>query len=89
MPSVRVKLVNRNGLHARPASMFVQTANRFAASVSVSCGGQPPVNGKSMMSMMMLAAEHGTELEIVADGPDSEAQLQALRLLVEGGFGEE
>ena len=89
MPSVRVKLVNRNGLHARPASMFVQIANRFVATVEVRSGGQSSVNGKSMMSMMMLAAENGSELEITAEGPDAEQQLAALRELVENGFGEE
>jgi len=69
--------------------MFVQTANRFAATVTVGRPGQERVNGKSIMSMMMLAAEHGTELEIVAEGPDADAQLRALEDLVVGGFGEE
>lgn len=84
-----VRLVNRNGLHARPAHLFVQTANRFQSEVRVGRVGVDPVNGKSIMGMMMLAAEHGSELHIEADGPDAEAQLCALRELVESGFGEE
>jgi phosphocarrier protein len=84
-----VTLANRNGLHARPAHLFVQTAIKFASELSVARPGGDPVNGKSIMGMMMLAAEHGAILELVADGPDAEAAIDALRTLVESRFGEE
>ncbi len=84
-----VRLINRNGLHARPAHLFVQTANRYTSAVTVGRDGHDRVNGKSIMGMMMLAAEHGAELEIHAEGPDAVAQVAALKDLIERGFGEE
>jgi len=86
---VSVALRNRNGLHARPAHLFVQTANRFRSDVRVGRDGVDPVNGKSIMGIMMLAAEHGATLHIEADGPDAAEAVDALRALVENGFGEE
>lgn len=86
--SIRVKVVNRLGLHARPAMAFVDLAATFAASVWV-VKGDTRVDGKSIMQMMMLAATKGTELEIVAEGADAEAAVAALKKLVEGGFDEE
>lgn len=85
---VSLTLRNKHGLHARPAHMFVQVANRFASDLSVRRPGVDAVNGKSIMGIMMLAAECGTVLELVADGPDAVEQLDALRELVESGFGE-
>ncbi len=84
-----VKLTNRNGLHARPAHLFVQTANRFAAEVRVSREGGESVDGKSIMGIMMLAAEYGAVLDLESQGSDAAEQLAALRALVESGFGEE
>ena len=84
-----VRLVNRSGLHARPAHLFVQTANRFAAELRVGRAGMDAVNGKSIMGMMMLAAEQGAELELEATGSDAEEQIEALQALVESGFGED
>ncbi len=84
-----VTLQNRNGLHARPAHLFVQTANRFAAELKVNRPGEEPVNGKSIMGIMMLAAEHGSTLELVADGDDGPEMLKALEELVAGGFDED
>ena len=86
---ITVRLVNRNGLHARPAHLFVQTANRFQAELRVRRSGSETVNGKSIMGIMMLAAEHGCELELEADGPDAAAQVEALRERIESGFGED
>lgn len=86
---ISVTLENRNGLHARPAHMFVQTANQFAAELSVCRPGEEPVNGKSIMGIMMLAAEHGTTLQLAASGSDAEAMLGALRALVARKFDEE
>lgn len=86
-----VTLSNSNGLHARPAHLFVQTANGFASEIRVRRQGsdQEMVDGKSIMGVMMLAAEKGAVLELQASGPDCEAQIRALRELVEAGFGED
>ena len=87
---VVVTLQNRHGLHARPAHLFVQTANAYASSVRVRRPDlDERVDGKSIMGMMMLAAEHGAELEIEATGPDADALLRALSELVAARFGEE
>ena len=88
--TVRVTLTNRHGLHARPAHLFVQTANAYAAAIKVGKPGEEEsVDGKSIMGMMMLAAECGSELEIEACGPDAEAMLRALQELVAANFGED
>ncbi|MBL8725312.1 MAG: HPr family phosphocarrier protein [Planctomycetes bacterium] len=86
----RVTLANRHGLHARPAHLFVQTANSFAAKLEVRrADGDERVDGKSIMGMMMLAAERGAELELTAVGPDADALLRALAELVAANFGED
>ncbi len=84
-----VTLKNKNGLHARPAHLFVQKANKFTSTLMVGRPGLQMVNGKSIMGIMMLAAEDGTTLELVAKGEDQERMLAELRELVEGGFGED
>lgn len=81
-------IVNRLGLHARPAMAFVDLASTFTSTVQVSRGDQA-VDGKSIMQMMMLAATQGTSLTVTADGPDADACLKALAKLVAGGFDEE
>jgi len=86
--SVRVTILNRLGLHARPAMSFVDTANAFTADIKVSKGAQQ-VDGKSIMQMMMLGATQGTELEVVAQGPDAGEALTALQKLVASRFDEE
>ncbi|HEU5207959.1 MAG TPA: HPr family phosphocarrier protein [Longimicrobiales bacterium] len=83
-----VRIQNRLGLHARPAAEFVKTASQYEADVLVRKDGLE-VNGKSIMGMMMLAAEYGSEITIRASGTDSEAALSELVQLVEGRFGEE
>jgi len=81
-------IVNRLGLHARPAAEFVKIANRFRAHIVVK-KDDLEVNGKSIMGMMMLAAECGSALVIRADGDDAEAAVEALLALVAAGFGED
>jgi phosphocarrier protein HPr len=83
-----VRIRNKLGLHARPAAEFVKTASRFEADVFVRKDSLE-VNGKSIMGMMMLAAESGSEITIRASGTDSEEALNELVQLVEGRFGEE
>jgi phosphocarrier protein HPr len=79
---------NRHGLHARPAAEFVKLAGRFRSSVWVR-KEELEVNGKSIMGMMMLAAEFGSELTIRAAGEDAESAVEQLAALVENRFGEE
>lgn len=86
--STEVPISNKYGLHARPAAEFVKLANRYAAEVWVS-KDELEVSGKSIMGVMMLAAECGSVIRIRAKGPDSEAVLDALRALVASKFGEE
>ena len=84
---LQVKIVNCYGLHARPAMQFVETANNYTSKVEVS-NGVLTVDAKSIMSVMRLAGTQGTTLIIVADGGDAEEVCQALKALVEAGFGE-
>ncbi|MCA8949018.1 MAG: HPr family phosphocarrier protein [Planctomycetes bacterium] len=87
---LRVKLTNKHGLHARPAHLFVQTANAYASELQVGrADNAERVDGKSIMGMMMLAAECGVELDLEARGPDAEGLLRALEELVKADFGEE
>lgn len=79
---------NRLGLHARPAAMFVQEAARYKSKVLVVKDGLE-VNGKSVMGLMLLAAESGSKLTIKADGPDEAKAIEALEKLFERKFDEE
>ena len=80
-------IVNQEGLHARPAARIVRLANSFAAEIELAKDGLV-VNGKSIMGVMMLAAECGSSIIIRANGPDAEQAVQALAELVASGFGE-
>ncbi len=84
----RMKIVNRNGLHARPAAEFVKVTGRFTSEVTVT-NGDMSVNGKSIMGVMTLAAECGTVLTVRAAGEDAEAAIVAVEKLVARGFEEE
>jgi len=79
---------NRNGLHARPAALFVKTSSRFQAEVWVEKDGER-VNGKSIMGLMMLAAGKGSILRVSAEGHDALHVLTELELLIQTRFGEE
>ena len=81
VPIREVKIVNPLGLHMRPAAKFVETANRFRCTVTVSKGDQT-VNGKSITEMMLLEAMPGTMLRLESDGEDAETCLQALAEVV-------
>ncbi len=86
--SAEVTLSNSNGLHARPAHLFVQTANGFASVLRVSRPGMDVVDGKSIMGIMLLAAEKGAVLELHSEGPDCQEQIRAVVELIDSGFGE-
>ena len=80
-----VKIVNKFGLHARPAMQLVQLANRYGSKIEVS-NGVLTVDAKSIMSVMRLGAGCGTSLKLVADGSDAHQALEALSELVHSGF---
>lgn len=80
-------IVNELGLHARPAALFVQTANLFSSEISVEKDHEW-VNGKSIMGIMMLAAGKGSSIRIRAEGDDAAAALAELGKLIEDRFGE-
>jgi phosphocarrier protein len=84
----KIKVINKLGLHARPAALFVQTANQFDCDISVRKGKQQ-VNGKSIMGLMMLAAGPGSTLTLSTEGADAVKALDALERLFKNKFGEE
>lgn len=81
-------VLNKLGIHARPAAMFVKTANKFACDIFVEKDGER-VNGKSIMGLMMLAAGPGSKLTIIAEGTDGQGALDAIEDLVGRKFDEE
>lgn len=84
----QVTIVNKYGLHARPAAEFVKLANRFRSDIWIR-KDEVEVSGKSIMGVMMLAAECGSMVQIRASGEDAEAAVGALVQLVESRFGED
>ncbi len=81
-------ILNKLGIHARPAAQFVKIANRFQADVFVEKDGEE-VDGKSIMGLMMLAAGHGSIIWVSSEGPDSEAALAAIGDLIARKFEED
>ena len=88
MPERIVRIVNKAGLHARPAAEIVKLANRYKATEITVVRDDLEVNGKSIMGVMMLAAEYGSTLHLHANGPDADAALHALAALISNKFGE-
>jgi phosphotransferase system enzyme I (PtsI) len=84
----RTKIINTNGLHARPATRFAEVANKFNSEIFVKTENKEEVNGKSIIDLLTLGAKRGTELLITADGDDKEVALDALEGLVNDGFNE-
>ena len=87
MAELSVRIVNKNGLHARPAAEIVKAAARYQSDITLR-RDDLEVNGKSIMGVMMLAAEYGSTLELRASGPDEDAAVAALAALIAGKFGE-
>jgi phosphocarrier protein len=87
MPERTVQIVNKAGLHARPAAEIVKLAARYASDITV-VRDELEVNGKSIMGVMMLAAECGSTLQLKAEGPDAADALDALEKLIQSKFGE-
>ena len=88
MGEIQLLIRNQLGLHARACALFVKAASRYKSEVLVS-RDDLEVNGKSIMGVMMLAAEEGATITVRASGPDEQEVLQALRELVDGRFGGE
>ncbi len=82
-----VTVVNAQGLHARPANMFVQLANSFESKIEVVKEGER-VDGKSILGILTLAAEQGSQLAVEATGNDATSAIEALVELIEQGFSE-
>jgi len=82
-----VQIVNKHGLHARPAAEMVKAASKFKSDITIS-RDDLEVNGKSIMGVMMLAAEYGATITLKASGPDADTALDALSALVASRFGE-
>jgi phosphocarrier protein HPr len=82
-----VEIVNRNGLHARPAAEIVKLSSKFNCDITI-VRDDLEVNGKSIMGVMMLAAEYGSNILVRANGPDAELAVNAIADLVAAKFGE-
>ncbi len=83
-----VEVVNANGIHARPAAEIVKLAAKYSSHITIGRDGME-VNGKSIMGVMMLAAECGSTVRIKAEGDDAAAALEALSVLISSRFGEQ
>ena len=83
-----IPIINRLGLHARPAAMFVRIASRYRSEVWVAKEGEE-VNGKSIMGLMMLAAGQGSNLRIRCEGPDADKAMEELEELISARFNED
>ncbi len=84
-----ITIVNRLGLHARPAAMFVRIASRYRCEVWVEKEEGDQVNGKSIMGLMMLAAGQGSKLNVRCEGPDADRALQEIEELIAAKFDED
>ena len=80
-------IINKNGMHARPAAQFVKLTSTFKSEVWVEKDDEQ-VNGKSIMGLMMLAAARGEKIKVSVQGPDSDAAMAAIENLVSTGFGD-
>lgn len=83
-----VEILNRRGLHARAAALFVKEAERFSAHITVSCH-ERSVPGTSIMGLMMLTASMGTKIQLHAEGSDAPEAIECLKELIANKFNEE
>ncbi len=88
MTEATTTIENKTGIHARPASVFVQTATKFKSKVQIKAKGKT-VDAKSILMIMSMGLVKGTEITICADGPDEAEAVNALKELVDSKFGEE
>lgn len=91
MYTKKVTVINKTGLHARPASDFINQAKKFSSRITIANLNDPsekPVNAKSIISVLSLGIGPGTEVEICADGEDEQSAVDTLVALINSGFGE-
>ncbi len=88
MTEATTTIENKTGIHARPASLFVQTASKFKSKVNIKAKGKT-VDAKSILMIMSMGLVKGTEVTISADGPDEADAVKTLKELVDNKFGEE
>lgn len=86
--SKELTVINKLGIHARPAALFVKVASRFQCDITVEKDGEQ-INGKSIMGLMMLAAAQGSRLKLIAEGPDADAAVRELEQLFLQKFNED
>ena len=82
------EIINKTGLHARPASEFVLLAKKFESKVTIAKEDGEPVNAKSMVRLLAEGIGQGCKVELAADGPDENQAMEELAKLIESGFGE-
>lgn len=85
MEKLTIKLNNPEGLHARPAALFVQMASKYSSELEIEAHGIS-VNGKSIIGIMSLGAFHGEEITLIANGQDERLMISNLKGLLEGEF---
>ncbi len=83
-----VKILNKSGLHARPAAMLVKAASQFKSDINIEHQGNV-LNAKSIMNVMSMGVKKDEEIKLIADGPDAEEAINALVELIESKFDEE
>ena len=83
-----VKIINKLGLHARPAALLVQEASKYSSNIELEANGIK-VNGKSIMGVMMLAAAYNNELKIIVNGEDAKSAISGIEALINSKFDEE
>ena len=85
-----IEIIHPAGLHARPASLFVQTANQYSSDITVQnlTTKSDPVNAKSILNILTLGVMQGHQIEIIAQGEDAEDSITSLKVLIENNFGE-
>lgn len=88
MPKKDFTILNKLGIHARPAAQFVKTANRFQSDIYVEKDGEE-VDGKSIMGLMMLAAGHGSVISVNVEGADADVAMEAIGDLISRKFEED
>ncbi len=86
MKKAETEIINKAGLHARAASKLVEVTSRFPCDIQI--GHEKMVDGKSILSLMMLAATKGTRLNVEVDGPEEDQAMTAILALIEDKFGE-
>lgn len=88
MVTKNVTVINKTGIHARPASLFIKTATKFQSNISIE-NGNKKCNAKSLISLLSLAITYGTKVTITAEGPDEKQAVDTLAELIESKFDEE